>query len=67
MTVLGSPSGLSNVASKNLHFLRVVASLLSKDSGDGVLKGLERVVGAIDRRELFVYIPVGVEEKPRCA
>lgn len=32
---------------KNLHFLRVVASLLAKGSGDGVRKGSDRVGGAI--------------------
>jgi hypothetical protein len=34
-------------ASKNLHFLRVVASLPARGSGDGVRKGLDRVGGAI--------------------
>ena len=34
-------------ASKNLHFLRVVASRLAKGSGDGVRNGLLRVGGAI--------------------
>jgi hypothetical protein len=34
-------------ASKNLHFLVVVASLPARGSGEGVRKGLERVGGAI--------------------
>jgi len=34
-------------ASKNLHFLRVVASLLANSSGDGVRNGALRVGGAI--------------------
>ena len=34
-------------ASKNLHFLRVVASLPARGLGDGVRKGLQRVGGAM--------------------
>ncbi len=34
-------------ASKNLHLLRVVASLPFKGSGEGVLNGFNRVGGAI--------------------
>ena len=33
--------------SKNLHFLRVIASLPVRGSGDGVRKGLDRVGGII--------------------
>lgn len=39
-------------ASKNLHFLLVVASLPARGSGNGVRKGFDRVGGAIIREEV---------------
>jgi hypothetical protein len=42
-------------ASKNLHFLVVVASLPARGSGEGVRKGLERVGGAIFKELLLFH------------
>jgi hypothetical protein len=39
-------------ASKNLHFLVVVASLPARGSGDGVRNALSRSVGAIEEVEV---------------
>ena len=47
---------LRAIASKNLHFLIVVASLLVRGSGDRVRNALSRSVGAIEEAEVVCLL-----------